>query len=218
MEARLRSIGAWHIVSGTESPSSFTPPLDASERREERDYVNRKDMAAGEMWGCIEMDQQLHVQAVRDEPKTMWEKLRDVHVQKCPGTHFNTYNALLGLQHSEGESLTFLAARANQYKLDMKALRPSAFDITQLDDELTLMALIRALPAEHTSLRQTLLLDDTLTLSRLKEMFKPWRASQYILRTCLSWLSAPLLLSLRSSVAFVTNLVTMSPIVIPNAM
>ena len=45
------------------------------------------------------------------------------------------------------------------------------FDIAKLDDELVLMALIRALPSEYTSLRQTLLLDDSLTLEKLQETF-----------------------------------------------
>ena len=53
----------------------------------------------------------------------------------------------------------------------MKALRPSDFDIAKLDDELVLMALIRALPAEYNALRQTLLLDDSLTLEKLQETF-----------------------------------------------
>ena len=53
----------------------------------------------------------------------------------------------------------------------MRALRPMGFDIDKLDDELVLMALIRALPAEYNSLRQTLLLDDSLTLEKLQDTF-----------------------------------------------
>ena len=92
-------------------------------------------------------------------------------MQKCPGTRFNTYNALLSLSKAKDESLSTLSTRASQLKSDMKALRPHDFDLPKLDDELVLMALIRALPAEYNALRQTLLLDDSLTLEKLQDTF-----------------------------------------------
>ena len=60
MEARLRTLGAMRIVQGTESRPSFTPPLDSGERRELRDYDARVDSAAGEIWNCVEREQQTH--------------------------------------------------------------------------------------------------------------------------------------------------------------
>ena len=171
MEARLRTLGAMRIVQGTESRPSFTPPLDSGERRELRDYDARVDSAAGEIWNCVEREQQTHLEAIRDDPEAMWRKLESVHMQKRPGTRFNTYNALLSLSKSEDESLSTLSTRASQLKSDMKALRPPSFDISKLDDELVLMALIRALPAEYNALRQTLLLDDSLTLEKLQDTF-----------------------------------------------
>lgn len=171
MEARLNSCAAWRIVNGSETAPSFTQPLDTSERKEMRDFENRMDLAAGEIWSCIEVEEQTHVQAIRSDPRVMWAKLEAVHVQKQPGTRFNTYNSLFGLHLGEAESLTSLSTRASQYKADMKALRPPTFSLTDLDDELTLMSLLRALPAEYTSLKQTLLLDDSLTLSKLQETF-----------------------------------------------
>ena len=53
----------------------------------------------------------------------------------------------------------------------MKALHPASFDVLKPDNELVLMALIRALPAEYNALRQTLLLDDSLMLKKLQDMF-----------------------------------------------
>ncbi|EPS93777.1 hypothetical protein FOMPIDRAFT_1026426, partial [Fomitopsis schrenkii] len=123
MEARLRTVAALRIVKGQESRPSFTEPLDAGERRDLRDFDNRRDLAAGEIWGCVEREQQTHLEAIRDDPEAMWVKLE------------------------------------------------SPFDIAKLDDKLVLMALIRALPSEYTSLRQTLLLDDSLTLEKLQETF-----------------------------------------------
>ena len=171
MEARLRTLASLRIVQGQESRPSFTEPLDAGERRDLRNFDNRRDLAAGEIWGCVEREQQTHLEAIRDDPEAMWAKLESVHMQKRPGTRFNTYNALLSLSKLEDESLSSLSTRASQLKSDMKALRPVDFDIAKLDDELVLMALIRALPSEYTSLRQTLLLDDSLTLEKLQEAF-----------------------------------------------
>ncbi|EPS99842.1 hypothetical protein FOMPIDRAFT_1024009 [Fomitopsis schrenkii] len=171
MEARLRTVAALRIVKGQESRPSFTEPLDAGERRDLCDFDNRRDLAAGEIWGCVEREQQTHLEAIRDDPEAMWVKLESVHMQKRPGTCFNTYNALLSLSKLEDESLSSLSTRVSQLKSDMKALRPDDFDIAKLDDELVLMALIRALPSEYTSLRQTLLLDESLTLEKLQETF-----------------------------------------------
>ncbi|KAL7278649.1 hypothetical protein ACG7TL_007650 [Trametes sanguinea] len=171
MEARLRTLGAMRIVQGTESRPHFTEPLDSGERRELRDYDSRVDAAAGEIWNCVEREQQTHLEAIRDDPGAMWTKLESVHMQKRPGTRFNTYNALLSLSKADDESLSTLLTRASQLKSDMKALRPADFDLSKLDDELVLMALIRALPAEYNTLRQTLLLDDSLTLEKLQDTF-----------------------------------------------
>ena len=55
------------------------------------------------------MEQQSHLEAIRDDPIAMWAKLEAVHMQKRPGTRFNTYNALLSLSKQEDESLSSLA-------------------------------------------------------------------------------------------------------------
>ncbi|KAI0349632.1 hypothetical protein OH77DRAFT_1440329 [Trametes cingulata] len=198
MEARLRTLGAMRIVQGTESRPHFTEPLDSGERRELRDYNSRVHAAAGEIWNCMEREQQTHLEAIRDGPGAMWRKLESVHMQKrhvtadnkCQKSNFtcntsgksttpdnfyansnNTYKALLSLSKVDDESLSTLWTRASQLKSDMKALRPADFDLSKLDDELVLMALIRALPAEYNALHQTLLLDDSLTLNKLQDTF-----------------------------------------------
>ena len=84
-------------------------------------------MAAGKIWSCVEREQQTHLEAIRDDPLAMWAKLESVHMQKRPGTRFNTYNALLSLCKSEDESLSSLSTQAIQLKLDMKALCPTTF-------------------------------------------------------------------------------------------
>ena len=56
MEARLRILGALHIVKGTETRPSFVEPLDAGERRDLCDFDTRMDLAAGEIWSCVEVE------------------------------------------------------------------------------------------------------------------------------------------------------------------
>ena len=51
------------------------------------------DLAAREIWSYIEVEQQSHLEATRDDPITMWAKLEAVHMQKRPGMCFNTYVA-----------------------------------------------------------------------------------------------------------------------------
>ena len=116
MEARLRTLGALRIVQGTESRPAFVSPLDAGERRDLRDFDNRVDLAAAEIWTCVEREQQTHLEAIQDDPGAMWRKLEAVHMQKRPGTRFNTYTALLSLSKAEDESLSSLSTRASQLK------------------------------------------------------------------------------------------------------
>ena len=56
MEARLRTLGCLRIVQSTETWPSFVPPLDAGKRQDLRDFDNKVDLAAGEIWGCVERE------------------------------------------------------------------------------------------------------------------------------------------------------------------
>ena len=64
MEARLRTLASLRIVQGQESRPSLTEPLDAGERRDVCNFDNRRDLAAGEIWGCVEREQQTHLEAI----------------------------------------------------------------------------------------------------------------------------------------------------------
>ena len=64
MEARLHILGCLRIVQGTETRPSFVPPLDAVERQDLCDFDNRVDLAAGEIWGCVEREQHTHLEAI----------------------------------------------------------------------------------------------------------------------------------------------------------
>ncbi|EPQ54118.1 hypothetical protein GLOTRDRAFT_12501, partial [Gloeophyllum trabeum ATCC 11539] len=121
--------------------------------------------AAGEIWLA-------HVKEVKTDPLKMWETLREVHVQQKPGARFNAYDVLLGLRKDEGESLVSLTARADKAMQDIRSLRPKDFTIEQLDEELASMSLIRSLPAEYNNFVSSLLLLDSLSLSKLQSAFQ----------------------------------------------
>ncbi len=69
-------------------------------------------MAAGELWGCVEREQHMHLELIHSDPSVMWKKLETIHMQKHPGTHFK-----------------------------MQALHPTTFDLDQLDNKPILMTL-----------------------------------------------------------------------------
>jgi hypothetical protein len=52
----------------------------------------------------------------------MWSKLEVVHLQKCPGTHFNAYDTLFSIRKADDETLSALTARAEKAMQDIKAL------------------------------------------------------------------------------------------------
>ncbi|KZT17957.1 hypothetical protein NEOLEDRAFT_1184766 [Neolentinus lepideus HHB14362 ss-1] len=152
MEAYLKTLDLWDV---TDDPMAAPLPEDAmnlttEERKEVRDWEKRKGQASGQIWLAVEDGQKVHVKEVKSDPAKMWLKLKEVHVQQKPGTRFNAYDALLGLRKLEGEDFT----------------------IDSLDNDLTSMALICALPAEYNNFVSSLLLLDSLDLSKLQSAFQ----------------------------------------------
>ena len=74
----------------------------------------------------------------------------------------------------------------------MLALHPMSDTLTNLDDELVLMALIRSLPPEYTALCRTLLLDNSLSLDKLQDVPHSLSATRTHPHTLLSAVVAPL--------------------------
>ncbi|KZT17967.1 hypothetical protein NEOLEDRAFT_1199958, partial [Neolentinus lepideus HHB14362 ss-1] len=174
MEAYLKTLDLWDV---TDDPTAAPLPEDATnptaeERKEVRDWEKRKGQASGQIWLAVEDGQKVHVKEVKSDPAKMWLKLKEVHVQQKPGTRFNAYDVLLGLRKLEGESLASLMARADKAMQDIRALHPKDFTIDSLDNDLTSMALIRALLAEYNNFVSSLLLLDSLNLSKLQSAFQ----------------------------------------------
>ena len=64
-------------------------------------------------------------------------------------TRFNAYDDLFSIRLAESESLSSLITRVDDVMIRIQGLRPSDFDITKVDDELAIMAMIRALPQDQ---------------------------------------------------------------------
>ena len=71
-------------------------------------------MAAESGQGCwhhvfmVDNTQSVHFRGIKDDPLKMWGALREVHMQKRPGTRFNAYDNLFSIQKCEEEDLQSL--------------------------------------------------------------------------------------------------------------
>ena len=153
MEAKLQKRGLWRVVSG----QSKCPTGPGQEEALEK-WESAWEMAAGEIASAIDMNQRVHVIGITNDPKKMWEKLAEVHVQKEPGTRFNAYDALFNIRKLPDESLESLIGRVAHAMQLCKSRRPDQFTLAQLDEELEVMTLIRALPEDLKHLTSALLL------------------------------------------------------------
>ncbi|KAI9571899.1 hypothetical protein HD554DRAFT_1987521, partial [Boletus coccyginus] len=79
-----------------------------------------------------------------DDPSAAWKALKTLYVQQKPATRFVAYDEFFSIRKRPEETLTALTARVEQGMSRIKEL-PSTFSLTNLDDELFCMAMIRAL-------------------------------------------------------------------------
>ncbi|KZV58900.1 hypothetical protein PENSPDRAFT_547328, partial [Peniophora sp. CONT] len=107
-----------------------------------------KERCAGEIMLWLEPEEQAHVRTAVSTPQTMWEMLKTRHVQERATSRFNAYDDLFSIRLKEGESLTDLAARVKDSMRLVQERRPVAFKLEQLDIELQVMAIIRALSGD----------------------------------------------------------------------
>lgn len=179
MEAHLATNG--HLMVTTSVDPVFIPTqpgTDASieERKEWRKYLEDKAAAAGDIWLAVEPGQHIHIKAGFDarDPAAMWAALKKVFQQKEPGSRFNSYDELFKLTKREDETLPDLLSRGSAALQAIKDLRPEGFTVENLDEELTTMAIIRALPGDYDSFVTTLIMNvkDKFTLDKLAVAFQ----------------------------------------------
>ena len=171
MEAWFHSSGVWRIVNGqNKQPTMSTPPTE-NETLALEAWEMKSDKAAGWLFLMVEDDQKVHFNEIRDNPVDMWAALQAIHLQKRPGHRFNAYDDLFSIRKQEDESLQSLMNRVEATLRRIQDLRPSGFDLKQLDDELASMAMIRALPEEYSAFTSSLFLLDKLGGSTIHQAF-----------------------------------------------
>ncbi|KZT19339.1 hypothetical protein NEOLEDRAFT_1183444 [Neolentinus lepideus HHB14362 ss-1] len=151
MEAYLKTLNLWDV---TDDPTAAPLPEDATnpmveERKEVRDWEKHKGQASGQIWLAVEDGQKVHVKDIKSDPAKMWLKLKEVHVQQKPG----------GVPR-----LSYGSSRQGNAGY--------LFTIDSLNNDLASMALIHALPAEYNNFVSSLLLLDSLDLSKLQSAFQ----------------------------------------------
>jgi hypothetical protein len=164
MKAQLQSKKVWMVVSGVHSKPS--PTADNY-----MDWLEKEEVAAGMIYLALQDGQKAQIEAHQDDPKKMWEELEAIHVQKRPSTRFIAYNTLLSITKQDEESLPSLTSRIEKAMQDIKQLRPKAFTITDLDNDLVSMTMVRSLGPEYQSFVSSLVLLPQFDFKTVKEAF-----------------------------------------------
>ena len=168
MPARLHKRACWrHVKDEVKEPTGS----DAASLTKVDEWKKQMDIAAGELWSCIDESQQIHVDGKEDDPVAMWKALEAAHVQKKAITRFSAYTNLLHVTKQPDESLQSLIERTSSAMSAAKLARPDDYTIDKLDGDLQIMALLEALPEEYAILKTNLLLRDSLTLLDVKIAF-----------------------------------------------
>ena len=167
--ALLRTKGLFRLVNG-QSPRPDSKPENADKLET---YLDKLEQAAGLLVLTVDQQQRVHLSGIEDDPIQIWRKLEEVHMNKQAGTRFNAYDDLFSIRLQESESLSSLITRVDAVMNRIQGLRPSDFDIKQMDEELAIMALIRALPQEqYGSFVSSLLLQKDLSKADVQSAFK----------------------------------------------
>ncbi|KIJ15291.1 hypothetical protein PAXINDRAFT_60247, partial [Paxillus involutus ATCC 200175] len=93
-------------------------------------------------------NQRVHIRKHQDDPAAAWTTLKALYVQQKPGTCFMAYDEFFSIRNQE-ESLSAVTARVEQAISRIQELRPSAFTLKDLNNELSYMAMIRSLDKDY---------------------------------------------------------------------
>ncbi|PBK80905.1 hypothetical protein ARMGADRAFT_949000, partial [Armillaria gallica] len=150
MESLLKTHKLWMVTGGFSCEPDFVDADNPTkeEKREWRDWMEEMGAAAGMIFLCLDDTQKINVEDYRrhDDPVGMWTSLKVLHHQKTMTTRFTAYDTFFSVRKDPDESLSALHARVVKIMADVRSLRPSNFNLSKLDEELQIMALIHALP------------------------------------------------------------------------
>lgn len=178
MYGRMMYLGVTRIINGKETvisdPGSSSDVTSASMAAYNA-YATRCEKAAGEIYQWLDEANKVHVLSIREDPKAMWDKLALIHNKSAPNSRFNSLSDLFSIRLKEDETLTQLTARVEGAMQTVVNLRPKEppYTLSLLDEELAIMAMIRALPREdYNPFISSVLLLSTLTKDAVLEAFR----------------------------------------------
>jgi hypothetical protein len=121
----------------------------------------------------IEDSQKTHIKGVEGDPKTIWENLAAAHTSKRPIVRFNAYDDFFSIRKKADQTLSQVATQVEEAMQRIQGLRPTTFTLETLDEELIVMAMIRAIAGdEYQSFVSSLLLLDKLEKATVLEAFR----------------------------------------------
>jgi hypothetical protein len=136
-------------------------------------FRSAREKAAGDIYIHLSQSQRAHVWGIKDNPIAMWDKLSSIHSQQVPGMWFSMYNELLSVTKQPDKSLQSIAGRVSEALVRVQELRPESFTIVQLDEELAIMAMLRALPCDvYGDFVSLLMRQKTLTRADVEAAFQ----------------------------------------------
>jgi hypothetical protein len=147
------------------------------------DWDKREMQAAGAIEMTLDADNATHIHGLEGKAVTMWKRLESVHNSRTPGGRFNAMDAFFSIKKEDSEDLRSLITRVKAGMQTIKALRPvptttvsspsssTHYTLETLDEELVIMALLRALPEDYSSLRSSLFIQSTLNLQIVESAF-----------------------------------------------
>ena len=163
MRAVLQKKKLWSLVAGTRKK-----PTDEDKKQA---WDDDAAMAAGDIFLGVQVEQRVHLNNIAEDLVKMWLKLKAVHLQKHPGTRFNAYDNLFVIRMKLEETLSSLMNRVDQAIIGIQNLRPEAFTLAKMDQELACMAMICTLPEDYSSFVSATLLLTDLDKEKLQSAF-----------------------------------------------
>lgn len=167
MQSLLMMRKVWRIVEGTKVKPAETEKLEAWEEEKQ------------EAVGCILLGlNTAHRSTLTKEhlqdPKVLWDHLKAQHVLQNAAYRFNAYTDLFECKKKEGESLVALKDRVVALHNRVVATRPTDFKLSDLENDLKCMALIRALPPSLSAFQSSLsvLLGNDMKFDKLSEAYR----------------------------------------------
>lgn len=183
INAYFRFQNLFNLVHGKE-----TRPSDTADQP---DWDKRAMQAAGAIEMTLDQTNATHVHGIEGEPVLMWKQLESAHNSRTPGSRFNAMDTFFSIKKEENEDLSSLVTRVKAAMQHVQSLRPigttsgptvtvsstsgstttTLYTLKTLDEELIIMALLRALPEDYSALRSSLFIQDTLTLQMVETAF-----------------------------------------------